>query len=312
MADSAPSVRIGVDLGGTKTEAIVLDSAGTELARERVPTTAGDYAGTIRGIRDLVDALERSLRVQGTVGVGIPGTISPASGVVKNANSTWCLGKPLDRDLSTALGREVRTANDANCLALSEATDGAGAGESLVFAVILGTGVGGGIAVNGQVRTGPHAIAGEWGHNPLPWPGADEQSRRCYCGKLGCIETYLCGPGLALSYRERSGKAGISAEQVIEQMRAGEPDAMDTWQQYVDRLARALTTVVNVLDPDVIVLGGGLSNIDELYTGLPAALPEYVFSDVCQTRISRAHHGDSSGVRGAAWLWPEHTPASSG
>jgi fructokinase len=305
VTDASRSIRIGVDFGGTKIEVIALAEDGRELHRQRVATPRGDYAATLRCIRDLVLAVESALAARCSVGVGIPGAISPATGVVKNANSTWCLGKPLDRDLSAVLCREVRTANDANCLAISEAVDGAGANDAVVFAIILGTGVGGGISINKQVWTGPHAIAGEWGHNPLPWRNPDEcPGGQCYCGKHGCIETYLSGPALAELYAGcTTHSASRDARVVITDMRAELAGAQATWALYLDRLARAVASVINVLDPNVVVVGGGLSNVVELYSELPKQLGNYVFSDSCATPIRQAKHGDSSGVRGAAWLW---------
>jgi fructokinase len=270
-----PSRRIGIDLGGTKIEALALDANGREVFRKRIASPRGDYAATLAAIAALVREAG-----EGTVGVGIPGAISRASGLVKNSNSTWLIGKPLKQDLEKAIGRAVRLANDANCFALSEAVDGAGAGAEVVFGVILGTGVGGGIVVRGQVLTGRNAIAGEWGHNPLPLPqSVDLPLRPCYCGRDGCIETYLSGPAL-----ERDG---------------GEA-ALD---RYEERLARALAGVINILDPDVIVLGGGVSNVARLYSNVPRLLPRHVFSDRVDTRLLPPKHGDASGVRGAAWLW---------
>ena len=276
-------MRIGIDLGGTKIEGIAIDDGGHEIVRRRVPTPQGDYAGTVEAIVSLVGTIESSAGERGTVGVGIPGALSRVTGLVKNANSTCLIGKPLQRDLEAALSRAVRLANDANCFALSEATDGAGRGACVVFGVILGTGVGGGIVVDGRVIEGPNAIAGEWGHNPLPLPRADDLPfPPCYCGRSGCIETYLCGPAL-----ERAGGAASDA----------------ALARYEDRLARALAGVINVLDPDIIVLGGGVSNIDRLYTSVPGLWRAHVFSDHVATRLERPVHGDSSGVRGAAWLW---------
>jgi fructokinase len=276
-------MRIGVDLGGTKIEGIALDEAGRELARRRVPTPRGDYGGTVDAIAALVATIESAVGSQGTVGVGMPGALSRVSGLVKNANSTCLIGRPLQADLEAALARPVRLANDANCFALSEAVDGAGRGERLVFGVILGTGVGGGIVVDGRVLEGRNAIAGEWGHNPLPLPGGDDLPLRpCYCGRAGCIETYLCGPAL-----EREGGAADVA----------------AIARYEGRLARALAGVINVLDPDVIVLGGGVSNVDRLYSNVPRLWGAHVFSDHVATRLAKHAHGDSSGVRGAAWLW---------
>jgi fructokinase len=276
-------MRIGIDLGGTKIEGIALDDAGGELARRRVPTPQGDYRGTVAAMAALVGAIESAAGRQGTVGVGIPGALSRVTGLVKNANSTCLIGQPLQADLETALARPVRLANDANCFALSEAVDGAGQGARVVFGVILGTGVGGGIVVDGRVLEGPNAIAGEWGHNPLPRPSDEDLPLRpCYCGRAGCIETYLCGPAL-----ERDG--GAASEIAL--------------SRYAARLARALGGVINVLDPDVIVLGGGVSNVDRLYSSVPALWGEHVFSDHVSTRLMKHAHGDSSGVRGAAWLW---------
>ena len=298
-------IRIGVDLGGTKIEAIALGNDHTELVRRRVDTPRDDYRGTLGAIVELVSHLEEELGRQGSVGIGIPGIVSPASGLVKNANSTWLIGKPLDRDLEEALGRPVRLENDANCLALSEATDGAAAGVGVVFAVILGTGVGGGIVVDGRVITGAHAIAGEWGHNPLPWPTDDERpGPECYCGRHGCIETFLSGPGLARDYRSGGGEP-LEAPAIVERAASGDEAAVAAMERYERRLARALATVINVLDPEVIVMGGGLSKVDRLYETVPDLWGPHVFSDEVQTRLVAACHGDSSGVRGAAWLWPE-------
>jgi fructokinase len=296
-------MRIGIDFGGTKIEAIALDDDGTILARERKPTPRDDYPGTVNLIRDLALDLERFVGHTGTVGVGMPGAISPATGLVKNTNSTWSAGKPFDADLSAALDREVRVANDANCFAVSEAVDGAAAGGRVVFGVILGTGVGGGIAINGVPITGRHAIGGEWGHNPLPWPRDEERpGRRCYCGKDGCIETFCCGPGFAADFELHTGEY-VAPQAIIERLRTNDPAAKSAWARYTDRLSRALAAVINVLDPDAIVLGGGMSNVTEIYSDLPERLSHYVFSDVCDTPILQALHGDSSGVRGAAWLW---------
>jgi fructokinase len=276
-------VRIGIDLGGTKIEGIAIDDAGRELVRRRVATPQGDYAGTVAAIAALVGALEAEAGGDGPVGVGIPGALSRVTGLVKNANSTCLIGRPLHADLEAALRRPVRLANDANCFALSEAVDGAGRGARVVFGVILGTGVGGGIVVDGRLLEGPNAIAGEWGHNPLPLPAGDDLPLRpCYCGRAGCIETYLCGPAL-----QRDGGAGDEAAMA----------------RYEARLARALAGVINVLDPDVIVLGGGVSNLDRLYANVPRLWGAHVFSDHVATRLARHAHGDSGGVRGAAWLW---------
>ena len=295
-------MRIGIDLGGTKIEGIVLDAQGHEVARVRTPTPAGDYTGTVNAITRVVDDLEAQAGIVGRctpVGVGIPGTLSPATSLIKNANSTCLIGNPLDVDLTRALKRPVRLANDANCFAASEATDGAGAGASVVFGVILGTGVGGGIAIDGKVMGGPNGIAGEWGHNPLPWPDDDERpGPECYCGLHGCIETFLSGPALAADFKHSS---GLDCEtQDITSPTSKE--AEDALGRYERRLAKALAGVINILDPDVIVLGGGLSNTTRLYENVPAHLLQWVFSDQVDTRLVANQWGDSSGVRGAAWL----------
>jgi fructokinase len=301
-------MRLGIDLGGTKIEGIALDDNGNELARRRLPTPRGDYPGTLRAIVDLVAALEAAAGARGTVGIGMPGAISPATGRVKNANSVWLNGQPLREDLEAALGREVRLANDANCFALSEATDGAAAGATVVFGVIVGTGTGGGIVVGGRVLTGPNAIAGEWGHNPLPWPGREERpGPPCYCGLTGCVETFLSGPGLARDH-ERATGARLEAREIVARAEAGEAAASASLERYAERMARALASVINVLDPDVIVLGGGLSNVARLYTRVPALWGRWVFSDRVDTRLVPPAHGDASGVRGAAWLWPPGRP----
>jgi fructokinase len=302
-------MRIGIDLGGTKTEAIVLDDAGRELARERVESPQGDYAATVRQIQHLVDrvATQAGCNADVPVGVGIPGAISPKTGLVKNANSTWLIGNALDRDLEAALQRPVRIANDANCFVVSEAIDGAAKGYGMVFGVIIGTGVGGGIAINGQTHTGINAIAGEWGHNPLPWPIpgiAEQPGPTCYCSKHGCIETFLSGPGLSRDYQASGGRAA-SASEIATDAAAGNAVAVAVLRRYTDRLARALAGVINILDPDIIVFGGGLSNLDIIYRDLPKSLKNYVFSDACDTPCVKNQHGDSSGVRGAAWLWPQ-------
>ena len=297
-------MRIGIDLGGTKIEAIALDGMGAERARRRVPTPRDDYPATIEAIGALVEDVERELGGTARVGVGMPGTLSPATGLVKNANSVWLNGQALDRDLTARLRRPLRFANDANCFALSEAVDGAGAGARVVFGVIIGTGTGGGVAVDGAVLTGPNAIAGEWGHNPMPWPTADEwPGPRCYCGRTGCVETFLSGPGLAADYRRASGGSAEAAE-IAERAAQGDEAARGAVLRYEDRLTRALASVINVLDPDVIVLGGGMSNLAGLCEAVPRRWGTYVFSDRVDTRLARARHGDSSGVRGAAWLWP--------
>lgn len=300
--------RIGIDLGGTKTEGILLDRQGNQLARHRVPTPKGDYDGTVAGIRDLVARLEGEIPggQKATVGLGIPGTISPATGLVKNANSTWLIGRDFARDLTQALDRPVRIENDANCLAVSEATDGAGAGCGVVFAAILGTGCGAGIVVHGRVLGGRNAIAGEWGHNPLPWPtDAERPGPACYCGRHGCLETFVSGPAVAADHLAATGER-LDAATIL--ARAADPTAANdgcraTADRLVSRLARGLAAVANLLDPDVIVLGGGLSNAELLYARLPAAMQPWAFSDRLDTPVRRARHGDSSGVRGAAWLW---------
>ena len=300
---------IGVDLGGTKIEALVLDRDGTSLWRERVPTPAGDYAATLATLAALVARAERELGLAGcSVGIGTPGTPTPA-GRIKNANSTCLNGQPLAHDLAQLLGRPVRLANDANCLALSEATDGAGAGAEVVFAVILGTGVGAGVVVNGHLLNGPNGLAGEWGHNPLPWADAeDSDAPSCFCGQCGCIETWLSGPGLARDHAARTGQS-LSAVEIGRRAAQGDAFAEATLQRYEGRLARALAHVVNLLDPHVIVLGGGLSGLERLLTNVPRLWGQFVFSggmkDVVRTRLVRSLHGDSSGVRGAAWLWRE-------
>jgi fructokinase len=303
-----PSVRIGIDLGGTKTEIIAIDGQGLTVARKRIPSPRQDYRATIEAVRDLVLAVEAELGSSGSVGesrvgVGIPGAISRATGLVKNANSTWLIGHPLDRDLSDALGRVVKVENDANCFAASEANDGAAAGADVVFGVILGTGVGGGITVGGRVLSGANAIAGEWGHTPLPTPGDDERpGRACYCGRNGCLETWLSGPSFSRMFEEETGRAW-SPKEIAAAAENGDADATAAIERYVDRLARGLAIVINILDPDAIVLGGGLSNIEMLYGRLEAAWTAYVFSDRVDTRLLSPMHGDSSGVRGAAWLW---------
>ena len=297
-------MRIGVDLGGTKTESVAVDDTGTERARLRVPTPSHSYDEIIASIVRLVRDTEAHVGETGTVGVGIPGAVSPATGLVKNANTVVLIGRPFDRDLARALGRPVRVANDANCFALSEASDGAGAGARVVFGVIVGTGTGGGVVVDGKLLTGPHAIAGEWGHNPLPWPRDDERpGPPCYCGRSGCIETFLAGPSLTRDHRLHTGE-NRDASDIARRAEAGDAAAVATMNRYEDRMARSLASVINVLDPDVIVLGGGLSNIARLYREVPPRLGGYVFSDTVSTPIVPARHGDSSGVRGAAWLWP--------
>jgi fructokinase len=293
--------RIGIDLGGTKIEIIVLEPDGREKFRHRIATPPG-YQPTLAAIAGLVRNAESQLGVRGTVGIGIPGVISPATGLVQNANSNALNGHPFDRDLSALLGREVRVENDANCFALSEAVDGAGAGYRLVFGVILGTGVGGAIITDGTVHRGPHRVAGEWGHNPLPWPRLDElPGVHCWCGNWNCLETWVAGPALA---RDCDGPGARDASSIPDRAAAGEQRAREALARHVDRLARGLAVVINLLDPDVIVLGGGLSNMAHLYRELPSLIRRNVFSDVVATPIVPNKHGDSSGVRGAAWLWP--------
>ena len=294
------SFRIGVDLGGTKVEVAALDAEGRIALRRRVETPP-EYGAVVEAIAGLVRRAEEELDAPCTVGVGIPGTISPATGLVKNANSQALIGHPLDRDLTAATGRPVRVANDANCFALSEAMDGAGAGERVVFGVIIGTGCGGGIVANGRVLEGRHCIAGEWGHLPLPWARADEfPLPRCWCGRDGCLETMISGTGLA---RDCDGPGARDASGLPARAAAGDARAQAALDRHADRLARGLAMVMNLLDPDVIVLGGGLSNMAHLYEQVPARMAPYVFSDVASTPVVRNRHGDSSGVRGAAWLW---------
>ena len=325
MTDRSLSLRLGIDLGGTKIEGIALDE-GRERARLRMPTPQQDYGATVEAVAALVASLDRACtdRDSTTVGVGIPGSVDPATGLVKNANSTWLIGRPLCADLESRLGRPVRIANDANCFAVSEAADGAAAGAEVVFGVIVGTGVGAGIVVDGRVLTGPNAVAGEWGHNPLPWPQPDEwPGPACYCGKTGCIETFLSGPGMA---RDHAATTGVwrAPEAIVADAEHGSDVAEATLRRYEDRMARALAAIVNVLDPDVVVLGGGMSNVERLYARVPAQWGRHVFGATSpppkaekstraaparpdpghpRTRLVRAAHGDSSGVRGAAWLW---------
>jgi fructokinase len=291
--------RIGVDLGGTKIEAALLDADGRLAVRRRIATPQGDYDATLQTVADLIRELVPH-RPDAAVGICTPGSLSPASGLLRNSNSECLNGRPLLDDLHAHLGRPVRIANDADCLALSEASDGAAAGARSVFGVIIGTGTGGGIVVDGKLLSGPNAIAGEWGHNPLPWPREGElPGPRCYCGKRGCIETFLSGPGLA---RDHGG--GIDTRAIVEAARSGDPRAQASMARYYDRFARALAGVINILDPDVVVLGGGMGQIDALYREVPRRLPDYVFSDTLRTRLLAPRYGDSSGVRGAAWLWP--------
>lgn len=295
-------VRIGIDLGGTKIEGILLVGSD-EILRLRVPTPRDDYAATVDAVASLVESLERRAGARGSVGVGIPGAMSSTTGLVKNANSVWLIGKPLLDDLQHRLDREVRITNDANCFAVSEASDGAAAGAGVVFGAIVGTGVGAGIVVRGEVLAGPNAIAGEWGHNPLPWPRDDERpGPLCYCGRYGCIETFLSGPGLTSDFEQRTGRRELPPG-IVAAAAGGDPQAEAALVRYEDRMARGLASIINVLDPDVIVVGGGMSNIDRLYLNVPRVWTPFVFSDAVFTRLVRAQHGDSSGVRGAAWLW---------
>jgi fructokinase len=297
-------VRIGIDLGGTKIEAIALDDAGAELCRRRVATPAGDYRAIIDAIAALVSWIERQTGGTGSIGVGTPGALSLHTGLIKNSNSTVLNGKPLDRDLAAALGRPIGIQNDANCFALSEAIDGAGADAHSVFGVILGTGVGGGLVVDKRVITGRNRIAGEWGHNPMPWPKPDEwPGPPCYCGKTGCIETLISGPAIAREFKVLTGRS-MTTQEIAGAADSGDPQASAALERLQDQLARGLAMVVNIFDPEIIVLGGGLSNIARLYATVPALISRYAFSDGVETPVMRAAHGDSSGVRGAAWLWP--------
>lgn len=299
------TIRIGIDLGGTKTEIIALDDAGATLLRRREPTPVQDYEATLAMVCRMVDDAERELGARATVGIGTPGAASPATGLLRNSNSVCLNGKPLQQDLERRLRRTIRIANDANCFALSEARDGAGAGAAVVFGVILGTGVGGGVVVNSHVLTGANRIAGEWGHNALPWPTDGERpGPPCYCGKAGCIETFLSGPGLARDHASAT-EERLDAATIVQRAARGDARAEATLARYEQRLARALASVINVLDPDVVVLGGGLSNVERLYANVPRLWADWVFSDVTHTRLARNRHGDSSGVRGAAWLCSE-------
>jgi fructokinase len=296
-------IRIGVDFGGTKVEAAALDAEGAFQARVRAPNPGG-YDAAREVVRDLIAEAEKQAGAKGSIGIGTPGSISPKTGLMRNSNSLYLNGRPFREDLEQTLGRPIRMANDANCLALSEATDGAAAGADVVFAGILGTGCGGGLVAGGKLIEGKNGVAGEWGHNPLPWPRPDElPAPRCWCGKPGCLELYISGTGLKTDYQGRGGQTP-DAQTVVARARAGEADATAALDRYVDRLARALATVVNLVDPDAIVLGGGMSNVAELYARVPALTAGYIFSDVFETPITAAAHGDSSGVRGAAWLWP--------
>jgi len=304
-------MRIGIDLGGSKIEGILLSYDGEILNRTRLATIRHDYNQTLIQIKELIESLDRVAQIEGpshrdnkaSIGIGTPGAISSQTGCIKNSNSTWLNGKDLKEDLEKTLGRPVRVANDANCFALSEAIDGAGADSGLVFGVILGTGTGAGICWNKQILIGRNSIAGEWGHNPLPWPTTAElPGPECYCGQRGCIETYLSGPGLAQDYAGRSGQQ-LNAEQIISAAAQGNELAQESLNNYYDRLTRGLAQVINILDPDTIILGGGISNLDTLYSEIPARWENYIFSDSVETKLCKAKHGDSSGVRGAAWLW---------
>ncbi len=296
-------VRFGIDLGGTKTEIVALAPDGTELLRRRIATPRDDYGATLDALARLVVEAERELGVRGTVGLGTPGSISRATGLLRGSNSVCLNGQPIKRDLERMLAREVRITNDANCFALSEATDGAGRDARVVFGAILGTGVGAGVVVDGRVLDGPNAIAGEWGHNPLPWPKDDERpGAACFCGRSGCIETWLAGPGMERDHVRTSGNS-VSAQDIVARAAGADAACAATLERYEERLARALGHVINLLDPDVVVLGGGLSNIERLYANVPQRWGSWVFSDRVDTRLLRNMHGDSSGVRGAAWLW---------
>ena len=295
-------MRIGIDLGGTKIEVVAIGDDGSERLRHRVRTPAGDYAGTIEAIRSLVDEVESKVGRGASIGVGTPGATDPVTGLLRNSNSVVLNGKPLGRDISERLGRTIRMANDANCLALSEAIDGAGAGRHVVFAAILGTGVGGGIAVDRQVVAGRNNIAGEWGHNHLPWSRGDEEpGPRCYCGKRGCLETFLCGPAFSAAFSTATGRL-MTPREIAAAAQSGDDEASSALSGYEDRLARGLAAVVNIIDPDVIVLGGGLSKISRLYENVPSLIATYTISPQVQVELVPAVHGDSSGVRGAAWL----------
>jgi len=297
-------MRIGIDLGGTKTELIALDDSGCERHRERIATAAQSYDAIVADIRELVLRAERALGVSATVGVGTPGSLSPATGLLRNSNTVCLNGRPLDRDLSAALAREVRIANDANCFALSEAIDGAGRGAEIVFGVILGTGCGGGIVVRGRLLQGASSIAGEWGHNPLPWPEPSElPGPACYCGRLGCIETFVSGPAVSRDLVAHGGDA-VDVQTIAARAAQQQPRELAALERFYSRVSRGLASVINLLDPDAIVLGGGLSQLAGIEVAIRERLPQHVFSDSVRTTILRAVHGDSSGVRGAAWLFP--------
>ena len=297
-------IRFGIDLGGTKIEIVALDDAGRELLRHRVATPRDNYRATLETVATLVTDAERNLGARGSVGIGTPGSLSRATALLRGSNSVCLNGQPIKSDLESLLQREVRLSNDANCFALSEAIDGAGDGAGVVFGAILGTGVGAGIVVHGGVLTGANAIAGEWGHNPLPWPTDDERpGPPCFCGRSGCIELFLSGPSMERDHAKATGRS-TRAEEIVARASAGDNDCEATLARYESRLARALAHVINIVDPDVIVLGGGMSNIERLYAGVPAQWGDWVFSDRVDTRLVSHRHGDSSGVRGAAWLWP--------
>lgn len=296
---SRSGLRVGIDLGGTKIEGAVLDPSGQVLVRKRVPTPAGDYEGTVRAVVGLIREVETCAGGQGTVGIGTPGAISPFSGLLRNSNSVALNGRPLDRDLETALGRPVRLANDADCFALAEAATGAGAGAGTVFGVILGTGVGGGLVINGTPQAGPNRITGEWGHNPQP---GETGGRVCYCGRTDCVELYLSGPAVAREY-QRAGRIELTAAEVMDRV-GWDAVAAAVFDRYATRLARALAVVINIVDPDVVILGGGMSNVDRLYVEVPERWGRWIFSERVATRLARNRHGDSGGVVGAAWLWP--------
>jgi fructokinase len=305
MSVGEQAVRIGIDLGGTKIEAVAMTAAGAEVARHRMPAPRGDYAASVAAICELAARLEQEAGQQGTVGIGMPGSLSPVTGLVRNANSTWLNSRPLQRDIEACLGRSVRIANDANCFALSEAVDGAGAGARLVFGVILGTGCGGGIVHERQVLDGPLRIGGEWGHNPLPWAAVDEHpGPHCWCGRRGCMETWVSGPALAADHAHVTGTS-LSPEEIVARARDGDQAAQATLDRHVSRLARGLAAIANVIDPDVIVLGGGLSQLTHLYEELPGLMAPHIFSDRPDVTIRPPRWGDAGGVRGAAWLWNE-------
>jgi len=303
-------MRIGVDLGGTKIEVAVLDAAGQEIARQRTPTPHGDYDGTVRAIADLVRAVGAKTGAQGPVGMGVPCAISAKTGLIKTSNATFLVGRAIDKDLAAALGRKVRIENDANCFALAETIDGAARGAQCVFGAILGTGVGAGIVMGNKVFSGNTGIAGEWGHNPLPWPEAHEfPGPRCYCGRYGCMERYVSGTAFAADHAARTGRM-LKGEEIVTAMRAGDAEARTTYDRYARSLARGLAVIANVLDPNAFVLGGGMSNVDEIYRDLPRLMRPHVLSDEFDTPILKPVHGDSAGVRGAAWLWGDDSDAT--